>query len=96
MPMHNIYRICSIGVGGKFVGWLRLLGNLRKVVVLIFVSRVSKEYLFFPRCNYLRGCSRKIIKRYGLSVTPCIVPLCMGIGCVLSKYSLTNVVVDCE
>ena len=39
----------------------------------------------------MKSGSRKIIKKYGLSVSPCIIPLCMRIGYVLSKYSPTNV-----
>ena len=50
----------------------------------------------FPLCSHLIRGYEKIIKRYGLSVSPCMVALCIGIGCVLPKYSPTNVVVDCE
>ena len=44
-------------------------------------------YPFFPLCSNLRSDSRNMIKRYGLSVSPCIVPLCMGIGCVFKMFS---------
>ena len=53
-------------------------------------------YPLFPICSHCRSGSRKIINRYGLSVSPCMVPLCIGIGCVLPKYSPMYVVVDCE
>ena len=53
-------------------------------------------YPLFPRCSHLRIGSRKMIKMYGLSVSLCIVHFCICIGCVLPKYSLVNVVVDCE
>ena len=53
-------------------------------------------YPLFPLCNHLRSDSRNMIKRYGLNVSHCIVPLCMDIGCVLLKFSLVNVVVDWE
>ena len=48
---------------------------------------VLKVYPLFRICNYRSSGSRKMINRYGLSVSPCMVPLCMGIGCVLPKYS---------
>ena len=53
-------------------------------------------YPLFPLCNHLRSGSRNMIKKYGLNVSPYIVPLCMGIGCVLSKCSPVNVVVNWE
>ena len=57
---------------------------------------VRKEYPLIPFCNHLQCGSRKTIKRYGLSVTHCMVLLCMGNGCVLPKCPSVNVVVDCE
>ena len=53
----------------------------------IFILEVLKVYPFFPLCSNLRSGSRNMIKRYGLSVSPCIVPLCMGIGCVFKMFS---------
>ena len=52
-------------------------------------------YPLFPRCSHLMSGSRNMIKIYGLNVSPCIVPLYVGIGCVLPKCSPVNVVVDC-
>jgi hypothetical protein len=60
------------------------------------VLEALREYPIFQFFNHLRSGSRKIIKRYGLNVSPCMVPLCMGIGCVLPKSSQVHVVVDCE
>ena len=34
--------------------------------------------------------------KYGLNVSPWMVPLCIGIGFVLPKWSPVNIVVDCE
>lgn len=39
----------------------------------------------------MRG-SRKRINRYGLRVSPCIVPRNMGTGLVVSKYSPEKIV----
>ena len=41
----------------------------------ILTLDVPKVYPLFPFCNHLRRGSRNMIKRYGLSVSPCIVPL---------------------
>ena len=51
------------------------------------VLEVWKVYPLFPICSHRNSGFRKIMNRYGLSVSPCMVPLCMGIGCVLPKYS---------
>ena len=37
-----------------------------------------------------------MIKKYGLRLSPCIVPLCIGISFVLPKYSPEKMVLDCE
>ena len=55
-----------------------------------------KEYPLFLLCSRMRSGSRKIIKRRELSGSPCMAPLCIGIGCVLLKYSSMNLVVYCE
>ena len=51
-------------------------------------------YPLFLLCSHLRSGLRNMIKRYRLNVSPCIVSLCMGMSCVLSKCSPVNVVVD--
>ena len=53
----------------------------------ILTLDVPKVYPLSPCCNHLRRGSRNIINRYGLRVSPCIVPLWMGIGRVLPKCS---------
>ena len=53
-------------------------------------------YPLFSCCNHLRSGSRKMIKKYGLTVSHCMVLLCIRIGRVLPKCSLVNVVVNCE
>ena len=51
---------------------------------------------FFCLCSHLSNGSKKIKNRYGLSVSPCIVPLCIGIGFVFPKCSPVNMVLECE
>ena len=63
---------------------------------LIVSLDVSNVYPFFHVCSHLRSDSRNIRKRYGLSVSPCIVPLCMGMGFVLPKCSPVNMVLELE
>ena len=53
---------------------------------------VPNVYPLFPVCSHLSSGSRNIRKRYGLSVSPCIVPLCIGMGFVLPKCSPVNMV----
>ena len=53
-------------------------------------------YPLVPLCSHMRGGSKKMIKMSRLSVSTCMVPCCMSIGCVWPKYSLVYVVVDCE
>ena len=62
----------------------------------ILTLDVPKMYLLFPCYSHLRRSSRNMINRYGLRVFPCMVPLWMGIGKVLPKCSLVNMVEDCE
>ena len=59
---------------------------------LIVILDVPKVYPFLPLCSHLSNGSRNIKNRYGLSVSPCIVPRCMGIGFVLPKCSPVNMV----
>ena len=53
----------------------------------IFILDVPKVYPLLPCCNHLRRGSKNIKNKYGLRVSPCIVPLWMGMGKVLPKYS---------
>ena len=57
---------------------------------------VPSVYLFLPLCNHLSNGSKNIKNRYGLSVSPCMAPLCIGIGFVFPKCSLVNIVLDWE
>jgi hypothetical protein len=63
---------------------------------LIVSLDVPNVYQFFPLCNHLNRGSKNIRKRYGLSVSPCIVPLCIGIGFVFPKCSPVNMVLEFE
>ena len=64
-----------------------------KFIVILDVLNV---YPFLPLCIHLNSSSKNIIKRYGLRVSPCIVPRCIGIFCVLPKCSPINMVFECE
>ena len=55
---------------------------------------VPSVYPFLPLCNHLSNGSKNIRNRYGLSVSPCMGPLCIGIGSVLPKCSPVNIVLD--
>jgi hypothetical protein len=57
---------------------------------------VPNVYPFFPLCNHLNRGSKNIRKRYGLSVSPCIVPLCIGTSFVFPKCSPVNMVLEFE
>ena len=60
----------------------------------IVILDVPNVYPFLPLCSHLSNGSRNIRKRYGLSVSPCIVPLCIGIGFVFPKCSPMNMVLE--
>jgi hypothetical protein len=49
----------------------------------------------YPRLSLSSG-SRDMMKRYGLSVSPCMVPLCMWTGLVLPKCDPKNIVDELE
>ena len=61
---------------------------------LIVNLDVLNVYPFFPLYSHLSRGSRNIRKRYGLSVSPCIMPLCMGIDFVFPKCSPVNMVLE--
>ena len=63
---------------------------------LIVSCDVPNVYPLFPLCSHRSKGSRNIKKRYGLSVSPCMVPLCMGIGFVLPKYYPKKIVLECK
>ena len=63
---------------------------------LIVILDVPKVYPFLPLCSHLSKGSRNNRKMYGLSVSPCIVPLCIGIGFVFPKCSPVNMVLELE
>ena len=66
------------------------------VAELIVSLDVPNVYLLFPLCSHLSRGSRNIRKRYRLSVSLCIVPLCIGIGFVFPKCSPVNMVLEFE
>ena len=53
-------------------------------------------YPFFPLCSHLSRDSKNIRKRYGLSISPYIVSLCIGISFVFPKCSPVNMVLEFE
>ena len=63
---------------------------------LIVSLDVPNVYPLCPRCNQRSSGSKNIRKRYRLSVSPCIVPLCIGMGLVLPKCSPVNIVLEFE
>jgi hypothetical protein len=63
---------------------------------LIVYCDVLSVYPKLPHSNHLNSGSRDMIKRYGLSVSPCMVPHCMWTGLVLPKYEPKNIVVELE
>ena len=66
------------------------------VAKLIVSLDVPNVYPLFLLCSHLSRGSRNIRKRYRLSVSPCIVPLCIGIGFVFPKCSPINMVLELE
>ena len=50
--------------------------------VFIVILDVPSMYPFFLLCNQHRSGSRNIMNKYGLRVSPWIVPLCMDIFCI--------------
>ena len=63
---------------------------------LSLVYEVWNLYMLLTFCDHLRCGFRKITKRYELSVSPCTVPLWMGMGCVLLKCFPIIIMVDWE
>ena len=57
---------------------------------------VLSLYPRLPLFSHLSSGYSDMIKRYGLSVSPCMVPLCMWIGLVLPKCDPKNVVDEME
>ena len=55
------------------------------VVVMHIAEDVLKRYLMLSFLNYLRRDSKKIINKYGLRVSSCIVPRLISIGSVIPK-----------
>lgn len=52
---------------------------------------------WYPRLsffNHLSSDSRKIMKRYGLKVSPCIIPRLILIGCMVPKWLPVKDVVE--
>ena len=55
------------------------------VVEFIIILDVPSVYPYFPFCKHRRSDSRNIMNKYGLRVSPSIVPLCIGIFLYLTK-----------
>ena len=62
---------------------------------LILNLDVPNVYPLLPLCSHLSNGSRNIKNRYGLRVSPWMVPLWMGIGFFLPKCLPVNIVVEC-
>ena len=76
-----------------FVIIARSFAYAAKFIVILDVPSV---YLYFPFCNHHKSGSRNIMNKYGLKVSPWIVPLCIGIFFVWQKCSAVNIVFECE
>ena len=63
---------------------------------VIVILDVPSVYPCFPCGDHRRSDSRDIMNKYGLTVSPWIVPLCIGIFCVWPKCSPVNIVFECE
>jgi hypothetical protein len=57
---------------------------------------VLSLYPRLSRSSHLSRGSRNMIKMYGLSISPCMVPLCMCTGFVLPKCVPVNIVDEFE
>jgi hypothetical protein len=57
---------------------------------------VLSLYPRLPLSSHLSSGSRDMIKTYGLSMSPCMVPLCMWTGLVLPKCDPKNIVDELE
>ena len=57
---------------------------------------VLSLYPRLPLSSHLNSVSRDMIKRYGLNMSHCMVPLCMWTGLVFLKYVPKNIVVELE
>jgi hypothetical protein len=97
IPAHSQYLSSLFNWNGRGVKLLDVAArSSAKVAELSFVLEVLKMYPLFPLYSHLRNGSRNMVKIYGLNVSPCMILLCICIGCVLPKCSLVSVVVDCE
>ena len=50
--------------------------------IFIVILDVPSVYPFLPLCNQRRSGSKNTMDKYGLRVSPWIVPLCIGIFCI--------------
>ena len=57
---------------------------------------VLSLYPKLPLSNHLSSGSRDMMKRYGLSMSPCMVLPCMWTGLVFPKWDPKNIVDDLE
>ena len=97
IPAHSQY--LSILFNWVCIDWRLLVIATRSsayAAELIVSLDVPNVYPFFPVCSHLSSGSKNIRKKYGLSVSPCIVPRCIGMGFVLPKCSPVNMVLELE
>lgn len=97
IPVHSQYLsslfswICSDW--RLFVMIARSFAYVAEFIINLDVPNVYPFSLFYSQRN---NSSRKIKNRYGLSMSPCIVPLCMGVGFGFLKCSPINMVLEYE
>ena len=90
--LSNLFSCICIDVS-LFAIIARLSVYAAKFIVILDVPNV---YPFLPLSNHLDSGSTNIIKRYGLRMSPCIVPYCIDIFCILPKCYSINMVFECE
>lgn len=71
--------------------FVRIVSSFAYVVVLHVALVVS---MWYPMLSFFTHCNRGSRKIFGLSVSPCIVPLLIEIGGVVSKWVPWNEVVE--
>jgi hypothetical protein len=75
-----------------FMSFVIMAKSSAYVAELSVYCDVLSLYARLPLSNHLSSGSKNMMKRYGLSVSPCIVPLCMCTGLVLRKCDPKNIV----
>jgi hypothetical protein len=79
-----------------FISFMIIAKSSAYAAELSVYCDILSLYPKLPLSSHPSSGSRNMMKRYGLSVSPCIVPLCMYTGLVSSKYDPKNIVDELE